>query len=237
MSLFFRGLGGFSGLLAGLAVVTVISAVSQQTEPADSGNASASAANLPAVTFTKEQAISPAKYTVEIDVAGHVRYTSWDTKDAEDPYTTEFRSTGETAHKIFELSHNTNYFQGSFDYTGHRVADMGKKTLAYSDGAKHTETKYNWSENTAIQTLTSMFEGISTVLESGQRIEMKRRFDPLGLDAELKTVEDAKNRGEILELHAIAPVLQKVADDPQVMNIARERARRLLAQSKITQPG
>ncbi len=193
---------------------------------------------LPTVRFTKEQAaLSPCKYTVEINDAGEVRYQSWDAKDSEEPYTIEFVASGETARKIFELSRNTNYFQGSFDYTAHRIANMGSKTLGYRDRTKNTETKYNWSENAGIQNLTNLFEGISSVLESGQRIEMKRRFDPLGLDAELKIVEDAMKKGEIPELHAIASVLQKVADDPQVMNIARERARRLLEESKVTQPG
>ena len=40
---------------------------------------------------------------------------------------------------------------------------------------------------------------------------------------------------QIAELHLIAPILRKIADDPNVMNIARESARHLL-QSKTVPP-
>ena len=224
------------GLSFFLAIFFSLTAFAQnQNEVPVPANLGHTAAVLPTVHFTKEQPLlSPAKYVVAIDLVGDVRYQSWDTKDAEDPFTFEFHATSATARKIFELSRNTNYFQGSFDYTAHRIADTGRKTLAYHDREKNTETKYNWSEDKSIQSLTALFEGISIVIESGQRIETKRRFDPLGLDAELRIVEDANKKGEIPELQAIAPVLQKVADDPQVMNIARERARKLLEQSKVT---
>jgi len=192
----------------------------------------ATAASAPTVRFTKEQMAGPQRFVIEIDQAGNVQYQSWDTKESEDPYTLSFRASAETIRKIFEGARATNYFHGSFDFTGHPIADQGKKTLAYSDSTRSNSTTYNWSENATIQSLTETFESISSVLESGLRIETKRRFDPLGVDAELKIVEDAQQRGHAVELQAIAPVLLKVANDPQIMHIARERARKLLQASR-----
>jgi hypothetical protein len=41
-------------------------------------------------------------------------------------------------------------------------------------------------------------------------------------------MEEMSHSGQIEEISAVAPVLQKIVDDPAVMNVARGRAQRLL---------
>jgi len=48
------------------------------------------------------------------------------------------------------------------------------------------------------------------------------------LDDELKKMEEMWNSHEIQEISAVAPVLQKIADDPAVIKVVRARAQRLL---------
>jgi hypothetical protein len=60
-------------------------------------------------------------------------------------------------------------------------------------------------------------------------LQYLRRFDKLGLEEELKGME---NEGQNLaELQIIAPMLESIANDPAILNIARQRAKRLLAKS------
>jgi hypothetical protein len=139
---------------------------------------------------------------------------------------------------VFQLAKQANYFRGNFNYTKGRIANTGTKTLSYSEGpvdsfGKPTngvryETTYNYSENAAIQELTAIFQNISNTLELGRRLDHLRRFDRLGLDAELKRAEEMAKGGQLLELQAILPALQKVVDDSSVLHIARESAQHLI---------
>ena len=58
------------------------------------------------------------------------------------------------------------------------------------------------------------------------------RFDKLGLEDELKGMENAAENHNLAELQIIAPTLKSIADDTTVLNIARQRAKRLLAKAK-----
>ena len=143
-------------------------------------------------------------------------------------YHIEFNLSPASQTRIFKLASQANYFDGDFDFKKHPVAATGTKTLTYADPIRHSETTYNWSENTAIDQLTRLFEGISSTLEHGRRLEFLHRYDKLGLEDELKGMEEAAQNHDLAELQAIRPTLETVAGDSSVLNIARQRARRLL---------
>ena len=114
----------------------------------------------------------------------------------------------------------------------HAVASTGKKTLTYFDPVRHFTTTYDYSENKAIQEITNIFLGISNTIEHGRKLSLLRRFDKLGLEDELKGMENAAESHSLAELQIIAPTLKSIADDTTVLNIARQRAKRLLAKAK-----
>ena len=59
-----------------------------------------------------------------------------------------------------------------------------------------------------------------------------RRFNKLGLEEELKAMESAAESHSLAELQIVVPTLESIADDPAILNIARQRAKRLLAKAK-----
>jgi hypothetical protein len=79
--------------------------------------------------------------------------------------------------------------------------------------------------------LAHLFGGISNTIEFGRKLEFKHKYDKLGLEGELKAMENAVENHNLAELQLIAPTLQSIADDSSVMNIARARARRLLSKA------
>ena len=93
-------------------------------------------------------------------------------------------------------------------------------------------TTYDYSENRAIQEITNILSGISNTIEHGRKLQFLHRFDKLGLEDELKAMENAAENHNLAELQIIAPTLQSIADDTTVLNIARQRAKRLLAKAK-----
>lgn len=188
----------------------------------------------PTVTFTLDfPGIQPDHFSVVVEFSGRAVYQSR-TVDASvpsasgDPYVVKFTVSEAMRARIFELARRAHYFQGDFDFKKHRIAFTGNKTLAYADSGKRFETSYNWSENPVIEELTAIFQGISNTQESARRLVWLRRFDKLGLDSELKSMEFMARSNSLGEVQAIAPLLQEIASDKAVMHIARERAQRLL---------
>jgi hypothetical protein len=69
-------------------------------------------------------------------------------------------------------------------------------------------------------------------LEFGHRLEYYGHYQKLALDDELKRMEGMSNSNGLEEISSIAPVLQKIADDPSVIKVVRARAQRLLLVGK-----
>ncbi len=190
----------------------------------------------PTVTFSFDfPHARPEHFSVTVDSTGKVVYESRDVTSlgAEQPpserFMTSFRISEATRKRIFESARQLNYFQGDFDYRKRRIAQMGRKTLTWESGKERFETTYNWSENGLIDDLTRLFQGISNTQEYARRLTALRRHDKLGLEAELKSMEDtAKDSRDLAELQTIEPLLRSLATDKAVMEIARKRAERLL---------
>lgn len=183
---------------------------------------------------------TPQDYVLTVQSSGGSRYLSRNPSRSSQPqgqggdpdFQLDFTLSPSSQTKIFKLAEQTNFFNGNFDYTKHRVASTGNKTLIYADSSRHFETKYDYSENPSIDQLTQLFQGISSTIEHGRRLQFLRRFDKLGLEAELKAMEDMAEKHYLAEMQVIAPTLAAIADDPAILNIARQRARRLLALSR-----
>lgn len=191
---------------------------------------------VPTVTFDLiwEQAV-PQEYTIRTQADGPSTYVSRNPlkpvepgEEKEPDYTLDFTMSPANQRKIFKLAQQANYFNGDFEYKAHAVANTGKKTLTYADQARHFQTAYNHSENKAIQELTSTFQGISTTVEFGRKLQFKHKYDKLGLESELKAMEEAAENHNLAEIEIVAPTLKSIADDTSVLNIARRRANRLL---------
>lgn len=191
---------------------------------------------VPTVTFDLiwEQAV-PQEYTIRTQADGPSTYLSRNPlkpvqpgEEKEPDYTLDFTMSPANQRKIFKLAQQANYFNGDFEYKAHAVANTGKKTLTYADQARHFQTAYNHSENKAIQELTSTFQGISTTVEFGRKLQFKHKYDKLGLESELKAMEEAAENHNLAEIEIVAPTLKSIADDTSVLNIARRRANRLL---------
>ena len=214
-----------------------LSAVAQNPTPAENPA-------IPMVTFNcLWEAATPQDYTITVRSTGTARYVSTNPlRSVEDravnpDYDMEFTLSTPGAARVFALATQAKYFDGDFDYKKHAVADTGKKTLTYADMVRHFQTTYSWSENPAIDQLSRFFQGLSSTIESGRKLQFLQRFDKLGLEAQLKAMEDEAQNRYLAELQVIAPVLESIANDASVMNIARQRARRLVELGKAQAAG
>jgi hypothetical protein len=193
----------------------------------------------PQQTFTPEPIVSfsleftgaiPPYYSISVESTGKAAYRSSPVPGdmAGDPYITKFVVSQLARTRIFELAKKLHYFRGDYEYHKGRLANTGIKTLYYTDEKTNNSTTYNYSSNQDIQELTRLFQGISTTMEFGRRLSYYYDHQKLGLDEELKRMDQMAQEGALAELQAVAPILQKIAGDSQVMHIDQQHAQHLL---------
>lgn len=200
------------------------------------------APSIPTITYERLwEAATPQSFTITVDSTGKANYVSRNptrleegTQQPEEPYAVDFTMSDAGRDRLFQAAKALHYFQGDFDFKQHRVADTGRKTLSYSDALRHFQTVYNWSDNKDLEQITQLFQGISNTFEHGRKLQFLRRFDKLGLDQELRAMENDQQRQYLAELQVIAPVLKNIVNDPGVMNMARQRAQGLLARAGVS---
>jgi hypothetical protein len=207
-------------------------------EAQTSGQGAAPNPTVPTITYDRVwEAYTPQNVTISVQSTGATRYLSRnpvkppDQADADPGFLLEFTMSPANSEKLFRDARETNYFQGDFTYKKHPVASTGRKTLTYADQSRHIETTYDYSENKAIEEITNLFQGISNTIEHGRKLQYLRRFDRLGLEAELQAMENAAATHTLAELQLLTPTLESIANDTAILNIARQRAKRLLAKS------
>jgi hypothetical protein len=176
-------------------------------------------------------------YTITVDDVGNAHFegvgSPVESGDG-DSFSQDFTMSDANRQKIFELVKKADYFQGNFEGKQKNIAKTGEKTLAYhgkgdAEGqAVSHSTAYNYSPNNDIQVLTRLFQSIALTLDFGRKLAFQYRFDKLGMDDRLKSLQDMQASHFVEELQAIEPILQKIATDPNVMNIARVTAKQLL---------
>jgi hypothetical protein len=224
-----------SALLLFIACSLFASAQTTDPEPNRTG------APVPVITFDFNfPGGSPAHYSISVESTGRTSYRSdaGTSSGDQQPYTSQFTMSDAVKRQIFDLAKQARYFQGDFEYHGGRVANTGTKTMTYAEGpqradlnnptnGKQNRTTYNYSQNPAIQQLTSIFQKISATMEFGSRLEHEHRFDRMSLEGELKRMEEMLKSHDLLELQAIGTVLRDIAQDSAIFNVTRERAMRL----------
>ncbi len=177
----------------------------------------------------------PDHYSLRVDSDGKGQYESRsklsDESDDEDSFKYDFTISSATTQKMFALAARAKYFLKDIDSHRKNMAFTGKKTLAYQDAQRSGESGYNFSADPAVQQLTSLFQNLSATLEFGHRLEYDHRYQKTALEEELKRLEETEQSNLVIELSAIATVLQQIVNDSSVMNVSRARAQRLLQKS------
>jgi hypothetical protein len=221
--------------LLGFVVAFCLGAVGQsQQNPLEPGHKNAPVAE---VNFELNwRQADPQFYTINVESTGDSSYQSQpQTKEGDtpgDPFMLKFIASEATRAKIFELAEALHYFQGNFE-SKYKVAQTGTKTLQYRDGQKEFKTSLNYSDNPQMRELIDIFQKMSTTFEMSRKLDYDLRFDKLGLDRDLKSIEEINKSHGLIELQVISPTLQRIANDSSVINISRQRAKRLLETAQV----
>jgi hypothetical protein len=175
-------------------------------------------------------------YTISVDDAGNSHFegvgSPIENGDG-DTFSQDFTMSSANRQKIFDLARKADYFQGNLEAKQKNIAKTGQKTLQYhgksgAGGPASSSATYNYSPNSDVEELTRIFQAIATTIDLGRKLAFQYRFDKLGMDARLKSIQDLQASHYVEELQAIEPILQKIASDPNMMHINRMTAKQLL---------
>jgi hypothetical protein len=189
------------------------------------------------IKFSFENAqLDPSSYVIVVheDGSGHYSSTPGLSSGAGDdvapsPHDRDIQIHDPLLAGFFAAARSHHFFDIACEATGLHVAFTGKKLLAYTGPDGKGGCTYNWSRDPQINQVGNQMMSIAATIEAGRRLAIEHEHSRLSLDAELENLDDAIKAHRALAVENIAPVLQSIADDENVMNRARLRARALLA--------
>lgn len=130
--------------------------------------------------------------------------------------------------QIFATAHSRNFF--NFPCESHmKVAFQGTKHISYTGPDGSGSCSFNYAKDRQIEDLGNTLMGVEATILIGARLEMLLLHDRLGLDQELQSFTEALHSGNAADPSVISDTLTRIANDNQVMDRARKRARLLLA--------
>jgi hypothetical protein len=105
---------------------------------------------------------------------------------------------------------------------------MGQKTFAYEKGSLRGQRSFNHTRNPAAAELQLWFDRIAQGRILAAQMEHRLLFDRLGLLETLREFEREYNAGHLVDPGQFIAVLERVAGDARLMQLARTRAQSLL---------
>jgi hypothetical protein len=178
----------------------------------------------------------PSNWTLEIhsDGTGHF-HAEGGIKPADDP---ELMLPGKVDRDVV-LSEG--FTRGVFETVRHhrllneeceshlKVAFQGMKKISYDGPDGHGGCEFNYSRDKGIQQLGESLVAVGSTLLEGAHLELLLQHDPLGLDQAIEFIMEASDDGRLQQICAIRGILERLQDDPRVLDRVRKRARILLA--------
>jgi hypothetical protein len=146
---------------------------------------------------------------------------------SEDPDRQPFQVGDAVRAKIFELAGELHNFAGLDLDVHRRIADLGEKTFRYEKSGEVHETRYNYTLNRSATQLALIFEGLFQQQRDHVMLEQRLKYDRLGVNDALHQFEDDLGQRILPEPERLLPVLDRIAADSRVVEVARQLARAL----------
>jgi hypothetical protein len=130
---------------------------------------------------------------------------------------------------IFDLAAKLHNFDGVDLEMHRRIANLGEKTFGYDRGAESHHVTFNYTLNRDAVQLMTIFEGLARQQTDLSDLDRTMRYDPLGVNDVLITVEKDIDNKLLPQPAQFLPSLDRLAADTHFIDIARDRARKLAA--------
>jgi len=183
--------------------------------------------------------LSPQHWTLVLhaDGSGHFRSQRGDVPpsslqaiDAPD-VDRDIRLSAQFADRVFQTARRHKLFNSACE-SHMKVAFQGWKKLSYTGPEGQGSCEFNYSKDKDLQALGDSLVAVSSAILEGARLETLLQHDRLGLDKEMEYLVEASGDGRVQQICVIRETLERVAQDEDVMERVRKRARGLLARAE-----
>jgi hypothetical protein len=130
---------------------------------------------------------------------------------------------------VFEVAERHKFFNQECE-SHLKVAFQGWKKLSYEGPDGQGSCTFNFSKDKDIEALGDSLGAVAETILEGARLETLLQHDRLGLDREMEFLVDAAGNGRAQQICAIRGILVRLAQDDEVLERVRKRAKLLLAQ-------
>lgn len=132
--------------------------------------------------------------------------------------------------RIFHTVHDPQVLHNKCE-SRMKVAFQGLKKISYSGPDAEGWCEFNYSSNKQIEELGDSVVAVASTLIEGARLELLYQHDPLGLDKAIQYVVEASDDGRLQQICAIRGILERLEEDPRILDRVRRRAKLLLAKA------
>lgn len=226
-----------AGLLLGLLLLA--GGLTAQTAPAQAAPPPPAAGNgpdlnQPRITYSRSfKGSQPAFLQIIIGQDGKAVYQSRES-DNQPEQSLSFTASPALVSEVFQLAKQAGDFRKPLEDRHSKVSYMGTKMLAYDSPVEHHQQIFNYTRKQPAMALQQLFEQVADTGEHTLKLQQAMRYDRLGVVKELNLIRADWDQQQMAEPEILLPTLQQLANDQNVMGIARKRAAELV--QKMTNP-
>ena len=143
----------------------------------------------------------------------------------------DIKVSAQFAERVFEEVHQHTNLNSECE-SHLKVAFQGWKKLTYSGPDGAGSCTFNYSKDKQIQLLGESLVAVAGAIVEGARLEILLQHDRLGLDKEMEYLMEAAGDGRVQQICTIRGILERLVDDPDVMERVRKHAKLLLARAE-----
>jgi hypothetical protein len=176
---------------------------------------------------------TPEFIEIKVSEDGAASYDIRQSSEDADPR--PFQISAQVLAKLFVLAGELHNFEGVDLDVHRRVADLGQKTLRYEKAGQVHQTQFNYTTNHSATDLQMIFEGLAQQLEDRDLLEQRLKYDRLGVNDALAQFEVHLSQRILPEPERLLPVLDSIASDSKLVDVARGRARALAERIRASQ--
>ena len=144
-------------------------------------------------------------------------------EEADDPEPVKVQLTPTETTAIFDLAAKLEFFKTKLE-SGLKVAKTGDKTYRWEDGSTTNEAKYNYSTDVTARALQDWFEHITESERLLADLERTYKYDRLGVNEIVVRLNEAWSKNRVVAAAQFTPILDRIAKNESLLNMARERA-------------
>jgi hypothetical protein len=186
----------------------------------------------PRLTYSKLfKGSDPEFVSIAVEKDGRAVYRQAE----DDPNSLQFRLTTEEAGELFTLAGKLDNFARPVE-SGLKVANMGRKTFRFEDGATVHEVSFNYSIDADARQLLDLFERVADTEEHYLDLDRAVHFDKLGVDHAIIQIRMLWDAGRLVDPPQFLPLLARIAKNESFMHVDRERAASLSDEFRSGKP-